>query len=127
MKSINEKTFEIILSFVIVSVFIYISYLNLKENVLQSETYYAKNEDEMLAKIESYEIIDSTLNLITSGNIKSYCIKTTRSNPGQNSMCWKDVSNNVNYINLLKGKRYYLWIKDENGNISNLRVIEETH
>ena len=125
MKNVNQTTFKIVLGIIILFVFSYVSYLNIKTDVLQSDSYFAKNEEEMIAKIESYEINDSTLKLVTSGDIKSYCIKSTRSEPNEDSICWKDTDTNINFINVLKGNRYYLWIKDENNNISNFRIIKE--
>jgi len=70
------------------------------------------------------EIINNKVELVTSGDIDSYCIKTTKTNPNLNSICWTKVKSEKTVVSLLALKKHYIWIKDTSGNISSPRVIE---
>ena len=123
MKKEHDITPFIITSglFILV-VFTSIITLNLLPNH-ESDSYYAKTDKDLNIKVESFSIKDGKLVFTTSGNPKSFCLKTTRSIPEKDSLCFKKMSNNKAEINILINKKYYLWLQDENGNISNYEVI----
>ena len=122
----NNKSTSLILVFgvVILCVFIFVItyYLMPKNN--QSNSYYVKVGETMSAKIDSININNNTLTVTTTGDAKEFCVKTTVSNPGTNSLCWKNVENGVAKINIYRYKQYYIWIKDNSGNISSPMSID---
>ncbi len=119
MKKNNKEatTFIILAGIVILCVFAVVVAINIIPNN-ESDSYYVKVEDEMAAKIESLEIKDNKLKITMSGDAVSYCVKSTRSTPSENAICWKDVENNMATISIYQYKKYYVWVKDTNGNIS---------
>lgn len=72
----------------------------------------------MSAKIDSLDIKNNKLYITTLGDSKEYCVKSTRTTPDPNNLCWKEINNNTASISIYKNKKYYVWIKDTNGNIS---------
>ena len=91
--------------------------INLLPNY-ESNSYYVKVEDEMSAKIEALDIDNNKPNISTSGDAVEYCVKSTRTAPESNNICWKKIENNNASISIYKYKKYYVWIKDTSGNIS---------
>ena len=118
MKNNNMNTFIIVAGVMVLAVFTTVMVINLKPNY-ESSSYYVKVEDEMSAKIESLTINSGKLKIVTSGDAVEYCVKSTRTNPGVKNMCWKTINNNEASISIYKYKKYYVWIKDAEGNISN--------
>ena len=116
-KNNNMTTFIIIAGIVVLLVFALVLGVNLLPNY-ESNSYYVKVNDEMSAKIEALDIKENKLNITTSGDAIEYCVKSTRSTPELNSICWKKIVNNTAFISVYKYKKYYVWIKDTNGNIS---------
>lgn len=116
-KKNNMTSFIIITGLIILTVFTTVLGINLMPNY-ESNSYYVKVEDEMSAKIDALDIKDNKLNITTSGDAIEYCVKSTRSKPELNSVCWKKISNNTASISIYKNKKYYVWIKDINENIS---------
>lgn len=114
----NSSNFINISGSIILIVFITIAILNITPRNNQSNSYYVKVNDEMSAKIEGLEINDGKLVLTTSGTCQKYCVKTTKSNPADNAICWKEITNNTAIIPIYEYKKYYVWIKDDNNNIS---------
>ena len=86
------------------------------ENRYTNTAYYAKSDniDGLIEEIR----VDDYINIKLSGNIKKYCIKTTRTIPNKNSLCWNDIESNDLKLNYIKGKVYYFWIMDYDGNIN---------
>jgi len=124
MKKYNQTSAIIIMGIIILCVFSGVVAFNLIPNNLTSDSYYAKVDERVNAKIEALEMVEHKLELVTSGDIDSYCIKTTRSNPNANALCWTNTEAGTTVISVLAGKKYYLWIKDTDGNISSPRTIE---
>ena len=120
-KKINNNvatTFIIVAGIIVLIIFTSIAALNLLPNY-ESNSYYVKVDEEMDAQIESINIEDGKLILTTSGNPTHYCVKSTRTKPGANNICWQEIKNNKASISVFEYKKYYIWIKDQNGNISN--------
>lgn len=118
MKENNELTFILTAGILVLVVFIAVIIYNLMPQNAESNSYYVKVNEEMSAKIEALEIKNSKLNIVTSGDALKYCVKSTRSTPAKNSICWKNISNNEASISIYKYKKYYIWIMDEKGQIS---------
>lgn len=125
MKKQNQTSAIIIMGAVILCVFGTVIAINLLPDGLVSDSYYAKIDEKVNAKIETLEMIEHKIELGISGDIDSYCIKTTKTKPNSNSMCWVKISEEKTVISILAGKSYYLWIKDTEGNISSPRSIKK--
>ena len=118
MKETNNMTSCIIVfGVIILFVFTTVLAINLLPSY-ESNSYYSKVDNEMIAKIESVNIQNNQLNITTSGDATKYCAKSTRSIPKLNSICWKELENNKASISVYKYKKYYVWIRDTRGNIS---------
>lgn len=118
MKDNNELTFIITAGILIVTIFTSVLIYNLMPKNSESNSYYVKVNEEMSAKIESLEIKNSRLNITTSGDALKYCVKSTKSTPLENSICWKNIANNKASISIYEYKKYYIWIMDAKGQIS---------
>jgi len=118
MKSNNATSFIVVAGVIVLVVFIGVLALNLLPNY-ESNSYYVKVDEEMSAKIESINIDKGKLIITTSGDPIEYCVKSTRTTPAENALCWNKVENNTASISVFEHKKYYIWIKDEAGNISN--------
>ena len=114
----NKITSQIIVMGVFIfCLFIYIVTVNIIDNSNSSNNFFSKGKD-VDARIENFYLSKDKLIVEVSGNAKAVCIKSTRSNPTSSSICWKDVNNNIVTTNIFDYKRYYIWIKDINDNIS---------
>ena len=71
------------------------------------------------AKIISLSMENDKLKIVLDDGVSEYCIKTTKTKPTMNSICFKRVDTNIVYTSIYKYKKYYIWTKDYNGNISN--------
>ena len=71
------------------------------------------------AKIISLSMENDKLKIVLDDGVSEYCIKTTKTKPNSNSICFKRVDNNIVYTSIYKYKKYYIWTKDYTGNISN--------
>lgn len=118
MKDNNYTSFIVLSGLIILCVFIMVAVINLLPRNNESNSYYVKVEDEMSAKVEALDIKNNRLNITTSGDTVEYCVKSTRSTPDSASICWKKIENNTASISVYHNKKYYVWIKDTNGNIS---------
>ena len=123
MKSNNRATFIIFSGIFIICVFTLVVAYNLFPNNKESNSYYVKVGDDMSAKIESVKIENNKLFITTSGDPVEYCVKSTKSMPDDKNICWKKIENNVASISVYRNKKYYIWIKDESGNISNYLTV----
>lgn len=119
MKKNNSTSFIVFAGILVLCVFAFVAAYNLLPNNKESNSYYVKVGDEMSAKIEGLDITNGTLNITTSGDAVEYCVKSTKSTPETNNLCWKSIKNNTASISIYRHKKYYVWIKDTNGNISN--------
>lgn len=118
MNKQNATTSILILGVVILCIFSYVVAVNVLPNNTSSDSYFSKVDSNMEAKIEHYEILDGKLAVYTTGTNPSICVKTTKSSPKFNSLCWIETENNVAKTSVYPNKNYYIWIKDRNGNIS---------
>ena len=116
-KNNNMTSFIIATGIIVLLVFTVVLGINILPNY-ESNSYYVKVGDEMSAKIEALDIKDNKLNITTSGDAIYYCVKSTRSTPESNNICWKKIENNTASISVYKYKKYYVWIKDTNNSIS---------
>ena len=115
---IKTSSFIIAAGIIVLIVFAFVTVINLLPNY-ESNSYYVKVDKEISAKIESINIEDGKLLITTSGDPIEYCVKSTRTQPNKNALCWNKVENNKASISIFQHKKYYIWIKDEEGNISN--------
>lgn len=116
-KNNNMTTFIIVSGILVLCVFAMVLAVNILPNH-ESNSYYVKVEDNMGAKIEELYINNNKLIVTTSGDAKEYCVKSTKSTPEINNICWKQIENNTASISIYKYKKYYVWIKDNSNNIS---------
>lgn len=87
--------------------------------------YYAKPNENMTAKIEEIIKEDNKLIIKVSGDPKEYCLKTTKSIPSQNAICWNTVENSKIEVSYFEYKKYYIWIKDKDNRISERVAINK--
>ncbi len=118
MKKNNITSLVIFLGIVIVTLFSVVSITNVLKEKQEHKSYYIKLGDDIDAKIESLIIDDGTLKIKTLGNAYEYCVKTTKSTPNKTNLCWKEIKNNQAEIAIYNYKKYYIWIKDKDNNIS---------
>ena len=118
MERTKSTSFIVIIGIIVLLVFIGVAVFNILPNNKESNSYYVKVNDDMSAKIEGLDIDGNNLNITTSGDAKEYCVKSTKSTPEKNNICWKKINDNTATISIYKYKKYYVWIKDANGNIS---------
>ena len=76
------------------------------------------------AKIISLSMENNKLKIIFDNEVSEYCIKTTKTKPSINNICFKRVDTNIVYTSIYKYKKYYIWTKDYNGNISDYTSID---
>jgi len=122
MKSNKKTAFIIVTGIIVLGFFSIVLAINLIPNY-ESNSYFVKVGDEMSAKIESVNIEDGKLIITTSGDPIEYCVKSTRTAPTANALCWNAINNNTASISIFAHKKYYVWIKDEEGNISNYLTV----
>jgi len=122
MKNNKELSYLIITGVFIITIFTSVILVNLYNNN-ENDSYYGKADKEIDASIDDLFVKDTILKITTSGNPVKYCVKTTMSVPGKNNLCWKDIYNNEVSVEVYKNKKYYIWIKDINDNISKYKDI----
>ena len=76
------------------------------------------------AKIISLSMENDKLKIVLDDGVSEYCIKTTKTKPTMNSICFKRVDTNIVYTSIYKYKKYYIWTKDYNGYISNYTSVD---
>jgi hypothetical protein len=118
MKNNNSTSFIVFAGVIVLCVFTVVATINLLPRNNESNSYYVKVGDEMSAKIEALDIKNSKLIITTSGDATEYCVKSTKSTPDSNNICWKKIENNTASISIYQYKKYYIWIKDTNNKIS---------
>lgn len=118
----SRTTFIITFGIIILIIFTIVLSINLLPNY-ESNSYFTKVDNEINAKIESVDLKNNNLLITTSGDPIEYCVKTTRTKPTNESLCWNKIENNTASISILKNKKYYIWIKDKKGNISNYLIV----
>lgn len=118
MKNNNSTSFIVFAGVIVLCIFTVVATINLLPRNNESNSYYVKVGDEMSAKIEALDIKNSKLIITTSGDATEYCVKSTKSTPDSNNICWKKIENNTASISIYQYKKYYIWIKDTNNKIS---------
>ncbi len=120
----NNSTFIVLGGILILSVFSFIVAKNILPDS-DNNQYYARPNENMTAKIESITKENNKLIITTIGDSTEYCLKTTKSVPSIDSLCWNKIENNKVESNYFTYKKYYLWIKDSNNRISGRTTIEK--
>lgn len=124
MKNNNGTVFIITAGLFILVVFITVLSINLSPNY-ESNSYYASGNDDVNAVIEDLSVDGNNLIIKTSGDGKEFCVKSTRTIPDLNNICWKKLENGIGKISIYKNKKYYVWVKDNNNAISKPTIINE--
>lgn len=89
MKNNNSTSFIVFAGVIVLCVFTVVATINLLPRNNESNSYYVKVGDEMSAKIEALDIENNKLIITTSGDATEYCVKSTKSTPDNNNICWK--------------------------------------
>ena len=110
MKKEDNKVI-IIVSSIILGVFLAVCLFNLRFTN-EEDTYYSTDI------IKSIDYINNKLNLTTNDEIVAVCVKSTKSTPEIDSLCWKDVLNNRVTLSIYEYKTYYIWTKDNQDTIN---------
>ena len=118
MKNNNFTSFIVFFGVIVLCIFSVVVVINLLPRNNESNSYYVKVGDEMSAKVEALDIKDNRLVITTSGDALEYCVKSTKTTPDVNNICWRKIEDNTASISIYKFKKYYIWIKDTNNNIS---------
>lgn len=118
MENNNSTSFIILAGVIILCVFTLVAINSLLPRNNESNSYYVKVSDEMTAKIETLNVKKNKLFITTSGNATEYCVKSTKSTPNNNNICWKKIENNSASSSIYQYKKYYIWIKDSDNKIS---------
>lgn len=119
----NTNAFIIVASLFVLAVFT----STIAKNLLPSSSnnqYYAKPNEEMTAQIDTVSKENGKIIIKTKGNPIEYCLKTTKSTPSNNSICWNKIENNKATSSFFEYKKYYIWIKDEEGRVSSRFFVE---
>lgn len=122
MKKNNTISFIIVASVAILIVFTGVIYVNLLPNK-ESDSYYVKIHEELTNKIKSFDITNNILSIKTIGDNLEYCVKTTKTTPKENNVCWVKIEDGEGHMNILAHRTYYIFIKDEGGNISSYLTV----
>ena len=119
----NNKTYFIITAGVVVLIiFTGVVYFNMIPSK-ESASYYVSIQDDLSDKIESFDITGNELNIVTKIDNIEYCVKTTKSTPDDKNLCWNKIKDNKGTMKIMLHRTYYVWIKDEGGNISDYLTI----
>ena len=118
MKNNNKTTFIIVSGILVLVVFTFVATINILPKITSSDSYFVKVEDDMSAKVEALEIKNGKMTVITSGDAIEYCVKSTKSTPTDNALCWKKIENNKATISVYNYEKYYIWIKNIEGKVS---------
>ncbi len=124
MNDNNRTSFIIIAGVIVLGVFSFVVAYNVLPKNRQSNSYYVKVGETMSAKVDSLSIENNTLTITTLGDANFYCVKSTRTTPNDDNLCWKKIQNNQAKIQIYNYKKYYIWIKDVSGNISSPMSID---
>ena len=118
----NVTSFIITTGVIVLIIFTGVVYFNmLPDN--ESDSYYVSINDDLSNKIQSFDITDDELNIITTVDNMEYCVKTTKSTPDDKNLCWNKIVDNKGTMKVMPHRTYYVWIKDEGGNVSDYLTI----
>ena len=122
----NMTSFIITAGVVVLIIFTGVIYFNMIPGK-ESASYYVSIQDDLSDKIESFDITGNELNIITKIDNIEYCVKTTISTPDEKNLCWNKIKDNKGTMKIMLHRTYYVWIKDEGGNISDyLKINSDT-
>ena len=123
MKNNRGTSFIIVAGIFIITIFTGVVIYNLLPRNKESNSYYVKEDNNSSAKIVSLSITNGKLNIETNNDTNEYCIKTTKTNPDNDNLCWKKINNKAS-ISIYKDKKYYIWLKDNKGIINSSVSIQ---
>lgn len=118
----NMTSFIITAGVVVLIIFTGVVYFNMIPGK-ESASYYVSIQDDLSDKIKSFDITGNELNIITKIDNIEYCVKTTKSTPDDKNLCWNKIKDNKGTMKIMLHRTYYVWIKDEGGNISDYLTI----
>lgn len=122
MKSNLKTSIIIVIAIFILTVFTSVISINLLPNN-ESESYYGKGDNKTNARIENLNIENNILTIKTINSIE-FCVKTTRTTPTKDALCWNKIENNQVTVSSFEHKQYYVWIKDKEERISSRFTVE---
>ena len=102
----NSSTFIVLGGVFILIVFSFIAAKNIIPDDNNNQ-YYAKPNEDMTAKVDSVIKENGKLVITTFGNSTEYCLKTTKSVPSVDSLCWSKIDNNKVVTSYFEYKKYY--------------------
>ena len=115
----KNKRIVLVVGLIILVIFTYISYINIvntsPEIDLDSSKYIGDIDDKS-ARIDSLKHENGKLKIDVE-NTKAICVKSTKSIPSINSICWERITNNTFSTSIYEYKMYYIWLLDSNNNI----------
>lgn len=115
----NKRTSQIIiLGTIVLIIFTIVSINILLTSHTETTPYYARTDDNVNANIETIDYENNRLVIRTSGEASAICIKSTRSTPDTNSLCFKSIKDNKLITSIYTYKEYYIWLKDNEGNMT---------
>ena len=122
----NSKltSYMIVLGICLLGVFGYVATYNMLSLNNSSNSFFSKVSDNVDGKIDNIKFVNNELVINTVGEVSSVCVKSTKSRPGIDSICWKNVKDNKVVTSIYEYKSYYIWIKDANNNISDYYVYK---
>ena len=118
MDNKNSSSSLILLGILILGIFTYISAINILPNN-SSNSFFSKDNGEMNTVITNVSLENDKLIITTNNNEALICVKQTKSEPSNNSLCCKNTVNNQITLRVFVGKTYYIWVKDNENKISN--------
>lgn len=89
----------------------------------KNDGYYAtavRDVDKMISDIK----LDGNV-LTFNSSASYYCLKSTKSDPKETSICFKKIEDNHVEEKLIVSKHYYLWIMDDKGDISKMITLKK--
>ena len=85
----------------------------------KNDGYYAtavRDVDKMISDIKP---------ILNKLDIDANCLKSTKSDPKETSICFKKIEDNHVEEKLIVSKHYYLWIMDDKGDISKMITLKK--
>ena len=113
----DTGSFLLIAGVLILGIFTYVSAKNILPNN-SSDSFYSKGDNDVKINIESIKDEEGKLIITTSDDVY-ICAKKTKSVPSGDSLCWKKTTARKLETSIYSGKTYYIWLMDDNKNISN--------
>ena len=108
----NKKTILLYLGAIIMCLFGGILFFNLQ--VEDNNSFYSKIEN------NNIRLTKEGIKVHISADIRysKYCVKSTKTVPNKNNICWKDIEGDTVSIPTIDSEKNYLWLLDSNNNVS---------